>query len=259
MNRLPLSVVYVAQNAAAVLPRSLASVQGWADEIVVVDGGSSDATREIAEGFGARVIDRPWAGFAAQRQFAVEQAQQDWVLMLDSDEVLRPEGREAIQATLMAPSQAAYRLRRCSSFHGRRIRHGDWAQDTVLRLFDRRRGRYDLTETVHESWHCEGPVGDLGVMALDHYSYTDYAQLLGKMQQYAQLNAQKVYARGRPVAASAPMSHAMAAFLRTYLLRLGFLDGVDGAAIAWTTALGAFMKYAIAREMQQGQGLSDGH
>ena len=249
-----LSVVYVAQDCAAALARSLDSVAGLAAEVLVVDGGSRDDTVMLAQARGARVVVHPWAGFGAQRQFAVAQAQHDWILMLDSDELLRPEGRAAIERLLEAPVEhAAYYLRRCSYFHGRRIRHGDWAKDQVLRLFDRRQGRYDPTQQVHESWQCSGSLGTVAALALDHYSYGSYAQLLQKMQKYAELNAEKVYARGRPVPAHAPLSHAMAAFVRGYLLRLGFLDGVDGAAIAWTNALGAFMKYAMARERQQAE------
>lgn len=248
------SLVYVAQDCSSALGRSLLSAVGVADEILVVDGGSQDDSIVVAESHGARVLQNPWQGFAAQRQFAVEAAKHDWILMLDADEVLRPEGKQAIVDLLReGPKAAAYFLRRCSYFHGRRIRYGDWAKDRVLRLFDRRRGAYDLAEAVHESWHSAGPVAELGVLALDHYSYANYQQLLQKMQRYAQLNAEKLVAQGRRVASYDPMSHGLAAFFRAYLVRLGFLDGVDGAAIAWTTALGSFMKYAIAREMQQAE------
>ncbi|WP_308389386.1 glycosyltransferase family 2 protein [Acidithiobacillus sp. AMEEHan] len=249
-----LSLVYVAQDCAAALDRSLRSSVAVADEILVVDGGSRDATTTVAASHGARVLQHPWCGFAAQRQFAVEAAGNDWILMLDADEVLRAQGREAIVELLRTgPDAGAYFLRRCSYFHGKRIRHGDWAGDRVLRLFDRRHGSYDLSEAVHESWHCVGPTAELGVLALDHYSYETYQQLLQKMQRYAQLSAEKLVARGRPIAAHAPISHGLAAFLRGYVFRLGLLDGVDGAAIAGTNALGAFMKYAMAREMLQAE------
>lgn len=161
-----LSLVYVVQDCAKALKRSLLSAAKVADEIIVVDGGSRDDTIATAKSFGARVIENPWQGFAAQRQFAVDAAKYDWVLMLDADEVLRPEGAVAVSELLRGePNAAAYFLDRCSYFHGRRIRHGDWGKDRVLRLFDRRSGSYDLSDVVHESWKCTGSIGNLGVLA----------------------------------------------------------------------------------------------
>ena len=218
---------------------------------MVVDSGSLDDTLEIAKSYGARIFQHPWQGFPAQRQWAVDRATHDWVLMMDSDEVLTRQASAVIKKLLCRqPVVAAYKLRRCSYFHGSQIRFGDWGRDEVIRLFDRSMGSYDPAEVVHESWHSRGDVGRISEMALQHYSYTSYRQLMEKMQHYAELNAQKVYARSHPVSALAPMNHALAAFFRGYVLRLGCLDGVDGAAIAWTIAMGAFMKYAIARETQ---------
>ena len=251
LNSLPLSVVYITQDAGSILGKSLASVCDIAQEIVVVDSGSLDNTLEVAKSYGAQIFQHSWQGFPAQRQWAVDRATHDWVLMMDSDEVLTKQASTEIKKLLCRqPIVTAYKLRRCSYFHGSRIRFGDWRRDEVIRLFDRSMGNYDPTEVVHESWHTRGDVGRISEMALQHYSYTSYRQLMEKMQHYAELNAQKVYARGHPVSALAPMSHALAAFFRGYVLRLGCLDGVDGAAIAWTIAMGAFMKYAIAREIQ---------
>ncbi len=245
-------MVYIAQDAAGILGRSLESVRAIADEIVVVDGGSRDRTAEVARESGARVIVHPWPGFAAQRQFAVEAATHDWILMMDADEVLRTGATAAIQEILAAERpRPAYRLRRCSYFQGKPIRFGDWRHDEVIRLFDRSQGHYLPSETVHESWRTTGATGKILPVALEHYSYSSYAHLLEKTALYSRLGAWKLRQRGRTVRGYMPMGHAVAAFWRSYVWRLGVLDGVAGAAIAWTAALGAFMKYAMALEMQE--------
>ncbi|WP_319803335.1 MULTISPECIES: glycosyltransferase family 2 protein [unclassified Acidithiobacillus] len=244
-------MVYLTYNSSRTLRASLQSITGIGQEVLVVDSGSSDDTLEIANSFGARVLNHSWEGFAKQRNWALAQAINDWVLMMDSDEVLTSDGREKIQQLLQQePAVSAYFLMRYSVFHGRRINFGDWRHDETLRIFDRRRGAYDPDDLVHESWHCEGKTGNLPGYALAHHSYASLVQLMEKTQRYAELNAQLVKSRGHAISSWTPTTHAFWTFFRAYILRLGILDGVDGAAIAWTTALGAFMKYAIAREMQ---------
>ncbi len=247
-----LSVVYIAQDAERCLRRSLASVCSLADDLVLIDSGSTDSTREIATERGARVIQRPWPGFAAQRQFAVNTARNDWVLMMDSDEILTKAGATVIARIMETDAEhevTAYALERRSFFHDKEIRHGDWAHDRVLRLFDRRRGAYGES-LVHEVWQTSGRIQKIPGCALHHYSYANYGELLDKMRHYATLNARQLHQRGKTLHAYMPMTHALAAFWRGYFWRLGFLDGVEGAAIAWTTTLGAFMKYAMALELR---------
>jgi (heptosyl)LPS beta-1,4-glucosyltransferase len=250
MSRLPLSVVYITLNAERHLNRSLEKVKPIAAEIVMVDCGSIDQTLSIAKAHDVRVISHAWQGFSAQRQLAVDSARHDWILVLDADEILTESGVEAISKVLSFTSDvASYFLQRRSVFHDRQIYHGDWAHDRVLRLFDRRLGHYG-NSLVHEAWHSSAPSDILPDICLLHYSYANYAELLDKMRRYATLNAEQVLQKRQVPRAYMPMTHALWAFFRAYILRLGILDGVDGAAIAWTTALGAFMKYAIAREMQ---------
>ena len=250
MKTATLSVVYITRNAAAHLRQSIGSVAAIADEVLLVDSGSDDATYSIASEFGARIIHHDWQGFGAQRQFAVEAASHDWILMLDADEVLRSEVSFKIRSAIGEGGGGGFYLRWQNYIGSKAIRHGDWAHDWHLRLFDRRYGRYDPNDWVHESWESSIATARLPGISIDHYTVARLQDMLPKLQLYAELNAEKVYARERPVSALAPMNHAMGAFLRSYLLRFGLLDGVEGAAIAWTTALGAFMKYAIAREMR---------
>ncbi len=229
---------------------SLERVQGLGQETLLIDSGSTDDTLVIAASHGVQILVHPWEGFAKQRLWALSQARHDWILMIDSDECLTPRARSVIQKILSeGPRFAAYTLSRRSYVGSKPIHFGDWRHDEVLRLFDRRLGHYNPHDTVHEAWQTSGNVGRIPGLALEHYSYSSLQQLWEKAQQYTQLNAQKVAARGRPISSWTPMSHALWAFFRCYLLRLGFLDGVEGGAIAWTTALGAYFKYALAREM----------
>ncbi|MHB1736284.1 MAG: glycosyltransferase family 2 protein [Acidithiobacillus sp.] len=247
-----LSVVYVTKNAGRHFGRSLASVANIADELLVVDSGSQDNTLMVARNAGARIIERSWPGFAAQRQFAVAAAENPWILMMDADEILTDTAAKAIRNAILIREPAGvagYRLERRSFFHGKEICHGDWAHDQVLRLFDRRCGAYG-ENLVHEAWETHGTIARIPGCALYHYSYANYGELLDKLRRYATLNAQQVHQRGKALHAYMPMTHALAAFWRGYFWRLGFLDGVEGAAIAWTTALGAFMKYAMALELR---------
>ncbi|MHB1282115.1 MAG: glycosyltransferase family 2 protein [Acidithiobacillus sp.] len=247
-----LSVLYITKNAGQHFDRSLASVAHIADELLVVDSGSQDNTLMVARNVGARIIERSWPGFAAQRQFAVVSAENPWILMMDADEILTETAAKAIRNTFLIGEPAGvagYLLERRSFFHGKEICYGDWAHDRVLRLFDRRCGAYGES-LVHEVWETHGTVESIPGCALHHYSYANYGELLNKMRRYATLNAQQVHQRGKALHAYMPMTHALAAFWRGYFWRLGFLDGVEGAAIAWTTALGAFMKYAMALELR---------
>lgn len=251
MIRQALSVVYITLNAERHLQKSLESVRHIADEIVMVDSGSSDQSIDIAKTFCARIMSLPWQGFSVQRQFAVDSASNDWILMIDADEILTESGVQVISQVLKRTiDSAAYSLRRRSMFHGKEIRHGDWAHDDVIRLFDRRQGHYG-SSLVHESWHTSGPQRSLSGISLLHYSYNNYEELLNKMRFYAVLNAEQLANTDKKLSEYMPMSHAFAAFWRAYIGRFGILDGVDGAAIASTTALGAFMKYAIALEIRK--------
>lgn len=250
MGNSSLSVVYISKNSEQHLRASLESIRDIADEILLVDCGSTDNTLSIAEDFGARVLHQEWLGFGGQRQFAVGSASHDWILMLDTDEILRPNTKASISSAINKAEAEAFCLLRQNYIGHKPIRHSEWRNDWVLRLFNRRQGSYDASAVVHEAWNCSGPIERLPGISLDHYTFASFREMLPKLQRYAELNAEKVYMRGRPISAWAPMNHGMSAFLRSYILRLGILDGVEGAAIAWTTALGAFMKYAIAREMQ---------
>lgn len=243
----PLSIVYITLNAERCLAESLQSAAAIADDIVVVDSGSSDRTSAIVKEHGARFFEQSWLGFGPQKQHAVERAMHDWVLILDADEVLTREAAEAVREALQAERlPAGFSLARRNFFHGREIRFGDWAGDRVLRLVDRRAGRFSDDE-VHEAWLTTGEVRRLKGAIL-HYPFQDYGAMLNKLARYSELGARKLGQRDARPSAAAAMTHGLYAFVRCYFFRLGMLDGVDGFGIALITALGSFLKYARARE-----------
>ena len=224
----------------------------WADEVLVVDSESTDRTREIAAGLGARIINRSWPGFAAQKQFAVDSAENDWVLSLDADERVSPGLREEI-LNLKNNGAAAdgYRLARLSFYMGSPIRHSGWYPDRQLRLFDRTKGRWNDVR-IHESIQMgEGSkVHDLK-SDIFHYSVENAAhhhRMIG--ERYAPLAAEQMSLEQRKTSALKLSAAGPVAFIRTYFLKLGFLDGLPGFVIATFAAHHAFLKNLLLWEMQ---------
>lgn len=240
-----LSVIVITLDEAAAIEACLRSCS-FADQIVVVDSGSTDATPELARACGAEVHLRPdWPGFGLQKGRALALARGDWVLSIDADEQLDDALQQAVRQVLAddaagRPVCDGYWLRRASRFRGRVIRFGDWRNDQVLRLFRRDRSRFS-EDLVHEKVLIEGRVGRLAGMLL-HDSVEDYADGRDKMLRYARLGARKLRARGRGGLLSA-IGHASWTLLRGLVVRLGFLDGVRGWQIAWLNTQGTFLRY----------------
>jgi len=242
-----LSVAIVAQDEEERLPRCLKSLS-FADEVLVVDGGSQDNTVRIAESFGCKVIFQSWLGYSRQKQYAVNHCQNDWILILDSDERVPKETAEEIKKILdlADPTYAAYSFLRKSFFHDRWIRRCGWWPNRVLRLVDRRQGHFS-DHLVHESWITDGDVKELDT-AIEHYSFRNYADLIHKMQIYSSLAAEEMLQEGRRSGWWTPFSHGLWMFIRSYFLELGILEGFDGFMISMLNAEGSFMKYAKLRE-----------
>jgi glycosyltransferase involved in cell wall biosynthesis len=249
--RATLSVAIVTLNEEANLPGTLASV-AWADEIVVVDSGSTDATRAIVQSHGARFVAEPWRGFAGQKNFALSLCTSEWVLSLDADEAVSPELAASIQNALAAPpSHTAYALPRRNFFLGRWIRHGGYYPDVKLRLFPRGQGNFQETP-VHETAIFAGNVETLDG-DLMHGAYPTLASYLDHMQRYSTLGAGIALARGRT--GSTPLSflsgvllNPLATFFYNYVLRLGFLDGREGLLLHLYHSAYVSWKYAKAWE-----------
>ena len=249
-----LSAAIVTLNEERRLPRTLESLAGVADEIVVVDSGSTDRTREVAESHGARVISHSWEGYARQKNFAAEQAKFDWILSLDADEVLTPElAAELREIKERGPGNAiGFRMPRLACYRGRWIRHSGWYPDLKLRLYDRRRARF-VGDYVHESVQTEGPVGTLRGDLL-HFTCDSLAEHFHTVDRYTTLAAQEAFAQSRSRKESPskvlPRAFAMTLvgppwkFFETYVLRLGILDGISGLLIAGMAGYYVHEKYA---------------
>ncbi|HTT40770.1 MAG TPA: glycosyltransferase family 2 protein [Burkholderiales bacterium] len=237
-----LSAIVITRDEEAVIRRCLGSV-AWADEIVVVDSGSSDRTVEICRELGAKVhVTGDWPGFGAQKNRALDLAGSDWVLSLDADEWVSPELQAEIRATVAGSSgPVAYRVPRLSSFCGRFLRHSGWWPDPVLRLFRRGKARFS-DDLVHEQLIVHGPIGSLTQPIL-HESFVSFEEVLDKLNRYSSAGAQMMSARGRTGSLGSAVAHAAWTFLRTYLFRAGFLDGREGFMVAVSNAEGVYYRY----------------
>ncbi len=246
--RQPLSVAIITLNAASQLEACLQSVR-FADEVVVVDSGSTDGTPALAERLGARVIQHDWLGFGPQKQFAVDAAHHDRVLCLDADERVSPELQAAIEIALKSPSTAAFRFPRCNRFLGRYLRHGEGYPDWSLRLFDRRQARWS-DDAVHEKVETQGRVADLTGDLL-HDSAESLAAYLTKQNRYTTLAAEMALAAGKRASVGRIAFSPLVRFIKFYFIRQGFRDGLPGLIHIAIGCFNSFMKYSKMLERQQ--------
>ena len=220
----------------------------WADEVVVVDSGSSDKTVAIAREFTERVTFHAWAGYGAQKNFALDQCRGDWLLSLDADERVSEELRAEIAARLAAtPREAGFFVPRQNVFDGRWMRHGGLYPDHQLRLFRRGRGRF-REAAVHEAVQLDGPTGRLSA-ALVHESYRGVADFVARANRYSDLAAAELLAAGRGGSAADLLLRPVWRFVAMYLLRAGFLDGRRGLVLAVLYAYYVFLRAAKVREL----------
>jgi glycosyltransferase involved in cell wall biosynthesis len=245
--RRPLSVVIITLNEEEVLARCLHSVQGLAQEVVVLDSGSTDGTRRIAEEHGARFYYEAWKGYSEQKNRANEMARHDWVLSLDADEEVTPQLRKAIEQVLDGPEEKKlYQLRRTMVYCGRPLKHTSLTGDIQTRLFNRHRTRW--SGIVHES--LEMPLGHQHAMLagrLMHYSFRSIEQHAATTVKYAGLAAKKTLAKGRKVFLFELFYRPPIAFFKQYVMKKGFLEGYYGYVISKLAAQSVWLKYSIAR------------
>ncbi len=245
-NPLPLSVVIVARNEAQTLPRCLASVQGWAAEILVVLNHTTDDSETVARRLGATVLRTEWRGFRDTKNWALDRATQPWALCLDADEEVSPALHTAFAAFFARPDRdtfAGARFPRKVWFIDRWITHGDWYPDLSLRLIQRTRARWGGDQFVHEKMEADGPVATLSG-DLHHYSFPTLASHVAKINPFADLFVRQQQARGGRFSLAATIIRPGWRFFRAYVLKSGFLDGFPGVYIAWATAFGAFVRYS---------------
>jgi glycosyltransferase involved in cell wall biosynthesis len=241
VTRPTLSAAIVCRDEERRIGECLASV-AWCDEIVVVDSGSTDCTLEIARKHATRVLERPWAGYAAQKNLALEETRGDWVLCLDADERCTPALRAAIEAALADdPAVAGFEVRRHVFYLGRWIDHGGWYPDWKLRLVRRGRARWGGVDP-HDKLLPDGPVRRLDA-ELVHLTYGDFADHLRTVQRFSDVVSEGWAARGRRFSLALALLHPPAKFLECWLWRQGFRDGWPGFVIAATSSFYVFAKH----------------
>ncbi len=237
-----LSVILITKNEEANLKECLESVS-FANEIIVVDSQSNDKTQEIAQSFGAKLeITSDWPGFGPQKNRALNLATQEWVLSIDADERVTPELKEEILAVISSKDTAnCYAIPRSSWYCGRFMKHSGWYPDYVDRLFKRGTAKFS-DHLVHERLLPDGSVAKLKNHFL-HYSFKDFSQVLKKVDAYSTASAEQAYLKGKRSSVGKAIGHGLWAFIRTYFLRLGFLDGSQGLALAISNAEGTYYRY----------------
>jgi glycosyltransferase involved in cell wall biosynthesis len=238
-----LSVILITRNEEANLDDCLASLEGIAQQIVVVDTNSSDCTLEIAKKHGAS-ISQPvdWPGFGPQKNRALDLATSEWVLSLDADERLTPALKSEILTAIHHSAHVdCFAIPRLSWYCGRFIRHSGWSPDYVDRLFKRGTARFS-DDLVHERLIPNGQVAKLENPML-HYSFMNYSQVLQKLDRYSTASAEQAFARGKTSSPLKAALHGAWAFFRTYVLRAGFLDGPQGFALAVSNGQGTYYRY----------------
>jgi len=241
------SVAVIAKNEADRIGRLIDSVK-FADEVVVVDSGSTDGTQQISAQAGARVINNEWPGYAAQKQFAMEQTRSEWILNLDADEEISDTLADEIrQAVKTAQSDVvAFSMPRLSRYLGRWIRHGGWYPDRKVRLVRRGRGRWK-GEGLHETLEVNGKVGRLTEPML-HHVYRNISDQIATIDKFSDLYAKERGPAGVGFAVIG-IVHALGKFLECYLWKLGILDGLPGLIIAVNSAWYIFLKHAKSWEL----------
>jgi len=245
MPRPPLSVVIITLNEESNIARAIESVRGFAQEVLVVDAGSSDRTVEIARHLGAKVMTNPWRGYGQQKNFAVAQATYDWVLNLDADEEVSPELAVEIQHALERNESggiAGYHVPRLSKYLGRWIRHGGWYPNRLIRLANRKTAAWTEPD-VHEEWVVRGPIVPL-VHDLLHYPFRDIAEQIHTNLRFSRLGSEVLRKRGQRKSLVLLVLKPIGKFLETYVAKAGFRDGIAGFIISVNAAHSIFLKYA---------------
>ena len=244
-----LSVTIITLNEADHIGAAIDSAS-WADEVIVVDAGSTDGTVDLARARGVTVATRPWTGYVDQKNYAAGLARNDWIFSLDADERITPALETEIRALLAGePASRGYSVPRVTFHLGRWIRTTDCYPDFQTRLYDRRAARW-RGKYVHESVAVDGAPGRL-TSELQHYSFRDLRDQLDRINQYSTLAARQMHEAGRRAGPFDLLVHPPAAFLRNYVLRRGFLDGTAGLTLSAVNAYAVFAKFAKLWELQE--------
>jgi glycosyltransferase involved in cell wall biosynthesis len=245
-----LSAIVITKDEERVIERCLRSL-AFCDEILVIDSGSTDRTVELARACGATVqVHADWQGFAVQRNRGLALARGEWTLMVDADEWVPERLQQQLLRAVQDPQHAAYRMPRLSSYCGQFMRHGGWWPDHITRLMRTTKARYE--GAVHERALIDGSVGTLTEPLL-HESFRDFEQVLRKMNAYSTTNAEQMVRAGKTGSLAAALGHGLWTFIRSYVLRAGFLDGKLGLMLAISNAEGSYYKQVKAMLLSRGE------
>ena len=245
-----LSVIIITKNETRHIAACLKSV-AWADEIIVLDSGSSDDTVAICKTYSAQIYETDWPGFGPQKQRALDKARGDWVFSIDADEQVTPQLKEEIQQAMQSKQFAGYQMPRLSSFCGKQIRHGGWWPDYIIRLFRRESANF-LDVPVHEKVLVDGPIGKLKSPLL-HDTYQTLEEAIDKMNKYSSLSAKMLFDAGKKSSISKALIKTLWTFVRCYLIKAAFLEGRYGLMLAAVNSQGTFYKYLKLLELQHKQ------
>jgi glycosyltransferase involved in cell wall biosynthesis len=241
-----LSITIITLNEERNLPACLESA-AFADEIIVIDSGSTDSTLDIAKGFTDHVFQEPWKGYAGQKNLAQDKAQGPWILNIDADERITPSLKEEILSVLeQIPSFAGFKIPRKNFFCGQWIRHGGWYPNYLLRLYRKDAGSFAPRE-VHEQVVVRGEIGTLK-SPLEHYTYDSISDYLKRMNRYSDLSARQYFLEGKKVSWVEILFRTWFTFFRMWILQKGLLDGANGLVLAVLYSYYTFTKYAKLKE-----------
>jgi glycosyltransferase involved in cell wall biosynthesis len=245
-----LSIIIITKNESRHIAACLDSV-AWADEIIVLDSGSSDNTVAICKTYTTQIYETDWPGFGPQKQRALDKARGDWVFSIDADEQVTPQLQEEIKQAMQSKQFSGYQIPRLSSFCGKQIRHGGWWPDYIVRLFRRESADF-LDVPVHEKVLVDGPLGTLKAPLL-HDTYQTLEEAIDKMNKYSSLSAKMLFDAGKKSSISKALIKTLWTFVRCYLIKAAFLEGRHGLMLAAVNSQGTFYKYIKLLELQQKQ------
>jgi glycosyltransferase involved in cell wall biosynthesis len=250
MEKFPLSIAIITKNEEENLGACLRSV-AFADQIVVVDSGSTDATLRIAAEFGCEIYHEIWQGFGPQKQSAIDRCRKSWVLVLDADERIPQETADCVKkiVTALHVREAGFSFPRKNYFQDRWVKHAGWWPDRVIRLFRKEAGRMTKA-TVHEAVEVTGQVGTLDV-PIEHFTESRLSSIIQKIDRYSTLGAQEAFQEGKKANIFSSFGRAFLTFIQDYFLRLGILDGRPGLTLAVTDSINKFFKYAKLSELHR--------
>lgn len=245
---LKISAIIITKNEEHRIQGCLDSLE-WADEIIVVDSGSTDRTKEICCRYAkVKFYEYQWPGFGIQKNRALDHASGEWIFSIDADERVSTELANEIISTVKSPAYDGYILKRKNFYRGQWIKNCGWWPDKILRLFKKDSGRFN-ERLVHESIQLAGPIGELN-HPIEHCSFNSASDFISKADSYSTLGARQMLQKNKKSGAADAIIHAAATFIKVLVIRRGFMDGRAGLLIAFSNAAGVFYRYIKCAEMQ---------